>query len=87
MIVNLSFGITNKVSQCFLNSFIPSSATLALLNPSNPKGLVTTPTTNAPDSLAILATIGAAPVPYAPESAVAPFRIAASTFKSNASFN
>ena len=36
------------------------------LRPSKPNGRVTTPTVNAPISLAILATTGAAPVPVPP---------------------
>ena len=61
-----SLGITNKVSQLFFNSFIPSKALFILTGPSNLKGLVIIPTVKEPFSLAILAISGAAPVPVPP---------------------
>ena len=48
------------------NFFIPSSARVILLRPSNVKGFVTTATVNIPCSLAISAIIGAEPVPVPP---------------------
>ena len=45
---------------------MPFSAAARRRLPSNAKGLVTTPTVNAPTSLAHSATIGAAPVPVPP---------------------
>ena len=63
---NLSFGTVINVSTLSFRCLIPSSAFLILILPSNPKGLVTTPTVRIPISLAILATIGAAPVPVPP---------------------
>ncbi len=63
---NLSFGITIKLSTCFLKSCIPCSAFIILSFPSHRNGLVTIPTTNAPILLAIEATIGAPPVPVPP---------------------
>ena len=47
---------------------MPSSARRVRCDPSNVKGLVTTPTVNAPCSRAIWAMIGAAPVPVPPPS-------------------
>ena len=47
-------------------SFIPSSAFFILILPSNPKGLVTTPTVSIPISFAKLSYNGAAPVPVPP---------------------
>ena len=58
--------ITISESTYFLNSLIPSSACSNLLLPSKVKGIVTIPTVRIPISLAIDATIGAAPVPVPP---------------------
>src|SRR3712207_1137711 len=49
-----------------LRRLMPSSAYVERLRPSKAKGRVTTPTVSAPESLAILATTGAAPVPVPP---------------------
>ena len=65
---SLSLGITIRVSNTSLNAWTPSSAWTDLLLPSNPKGLVTTPTVSAPSSCAISAIIGDAPVPVPPPS-------------------
>ena len=46
--LNLSFGITIKVSTCFFNSSIPATACFILLGPSKEKGLVTIETVKAP---------------------------------------
>ena len=46
--LNLSFGITIKVSTCFFNSSIPYVALSILFLPSNEKGRVTIPTVRAP---------------------------------------
>ena len=54
------------VSQYFLNSSKPFSATLILPGPSNIKGFVTTPTVNIFKSFAAFAITGAAPVPVPP---------------------
>ncbi len=62
------------------NSFKPSKAWLKRRGPSNVNGFVTTPTVNAPKSLAILAITGAAPVPVPPP-------IPAATKTMSASFN
>ena len=53
-------------STCFANSAIPCSAKAMRFFPSKPKGLVTTATVKIPNSLAISATTGAAPVPVPP---------------------
>ena len=45
---------------------MPSAAKRPRFGPSKVNGRVTTPTVNAPISLAIFATIGAAPVPVPP---------------------
>ena len=63
---SLWFGITMSVSTRSFNSAIPSCARFIRFGPSNIKGLVTMPTVKAPKSLAISATIGAAPVPVPP---------------------
>mmetsp|Transcript_13996 Transcript_13996/g.27910 ORF Transcript_13996/g.27910 Transcript_13996/m.27910 type:complete len:286 (-) Transcript_13996:178-1035(-) len=63
---SLSFDTTMTVSTFFLSSAMAALAWLILLLPSKPKGLVTTPTVRAPDSLAISATTGAAPEPVPP---------------------
>ncbi|KKT10663.1 MAG: hypothetical protein UV89_C0020G0006 [candidate division WWE3 bacterium GW2011_GWB2_43_22] len=60
------FGIVIKASTSFLSSIMPLSAALILCIPSKLNGLVTTPIVRAPDSLAILATVGDAPVPVPP---------------------
>ncbi len=60
-------SITTSVSAYFLSSFRPIWA-LSILPISVSKGRVTTPTTIAPSSLAISATIGALPVPVPPPS-------------------
>jgi len=59
-------AMTTSVSTWSLSCARPSAANRARLGPSNVNGRVTTPTVNAPWSLAILATIGAAPVPVPP---------------------
>ena len=59
------------------SSAIPWSACIILLLPSNLKGFVTIPTVKTPISLAILATIGAAPVPVPPPIPVATNTISA----------
>ncbi|CAB4632263.1 unannotated protein [freshwater metagenome] len=56
------------MSTSVLKFSIPSSACAVLLLPSKVKGLVTTPTVNAPKSFATFATIGAPPVPVPPPS-------------------
>ena len=63
-----SFGITIWVSTLSFKSCIPASAWTARRRPSNMNGRVTTPMVSAPHSLAISATIGAAPVPVPPPS-------------------
>ena len=64
--INLSFGITTKVSTFSFRLAIPLSAFCILFFASNENGFVTTATVNIPSSLAICATIGAAPVPVPP---------------------
>ncbi len=63
---NLSFGITTKVSTFPFKAATPRSACANRFFPSNVKGLVTTPMVKIPNSLAVAATIGAAPVPVPP---------------------
>mmetsp|Transcript_18546 Transcript_18546/g.42408 ORF Transcript_18546/g.42408 Transcript_18546/m.42408 type:complete len:214 (+) Transcript_18546:611-1252(+) len=64
---NRSLLTTIRVSTTSLNSSIARSACLILFLPSNPNGFVTTPTVRHPhSSLAIFATIGAAPLPVPP---------------------
>ena len=63
--------MTIRVSTTSLKACIPSSACTDLLLPSKPKGLVTTPTVNAPSSCATFARIGEAPVPVPPPSPAA----------------
>ena len=63
---NLSLAILISVSTFGYNLLIPFIALCILTLPSNLKGLVTTATVSMPSSLAILATIGAAPVPVPP---------------------
>ena len=63
---NLSFEMLIKVSTFGNNLFIPLIALCILTFPSNLKGFVTTATVSIPSSFAILATIGAAPVPVPP---------------------
>ena len=57
--------ITNE-STTFLNFSIPLCACVFLIFPSNWNGIVTIPTVRISSSLAILAIIGAAPVPVPP---------------------
>jgi hypothetical protein len=59
----LSLGIVIKVSTLSFNSVYQSSDLAILFCPSKENGLVTTQTVKAPNSLAILATTGAAHVP------------------------
>mmetsp|Transcript_1740 Transcript_1740/g.3807 ORF Transcript_1740/g.3807 Transcript_1740/m.3807 type:complete len:271 (+) Transcript_1740:586-1398(+) len=61
-----SFATTMSVSTLSFMRFIASIACCMRFLPSNPKGLVTTPTVSAPASLAHSATIGAAPEPVPP---------------------
>ena len=63
-----SFGIVISVSTWALSSSAAFSATSLRLAPSNVNGFVTTPMVSAPGSLAIWATIGAAPEPVPPPS-------------------
>ena len=62
----VSLGITNKVSQLFFISFIPSNALFFLIGPSKANGFVTIPIVSALVSLEIFAMAGAAPVPVPP---------------------
>ena len=62
----LSFDITIVVSAYFFKFSKPFIAFCIRVLPSKVKGLVTMPTTKAFSSLAIFATIGAAPVPVPP---------------------
>ena len=64
--LNLSFGITIKVSTLAFNSERPSIACAILLLPSKLNGLVTIATVKAPSPWAISAITGAAPVPVPP---------------------
>ena len=66
---SLSLGITIRVSS---TSLMPELLLLLeqILLPSNPKGLVTTPTVRAPSSCATSTIIGDAPVPVPPPPAV-----------------
>mmetsp|Transcript_8072 Transcript_8072/g.18422 ORF Transcript_8072/g.18422 Transcript_8072/m.18422 type:complete len:329 (+) Transcript_8072:388-1374(+) len=61
-----SFDTTMRVSTSARSFSIASLACFIRRPPSNPKGLVTTPTVSAPCSLAICATTGAAPDPVPP---------------------
>ena len=61
-----SLGMIMIASTSFFSSSIPCIASRIRSCPSKRKGLVTTPTVSAPLSRAILATIGAAPVPVPP---------------------
>src|SRR5918993_256650 len=63
---SLSLGMMMRESTFSLRRLMPSSAYVERLRPSKAKGRVTTPTVSAPESLAILATTGAAPVPVPP---------------------
>mmetsp|Transcript_25354 Transcript_25354/g.45738 ORF Transcript_25354/g.45738 Transcript_25354/m.45738 type:complete len:290 (+) Transcript_25354:610-1479(+) len=63
---NLLFETMITVSTFCLNRSIASVACLILLRPSNANGLVTMATVNAPLSLLISATTGAAPLPVPP---------------------
>ena len=58
--------MTSKASTCLLISSTPSKAWSIFLGPSNKNGMVTIPTVRIPISLAVLAMIGAAPVPVPP---------------------
>ena len=62
------FGTTMRVSTSSASAWMPCSAACSRREPSKPNGLVTMPTASAPISLAIRATIGAAPVPVPPPS-------------------
>ena len=59
-------GITISVSTAVSRRSMPSIACRARFLPSKPNGLVTTPTVSAPQSRAIWAITGAAPVPVPP---------------------
>ena len=61
-----SLLITSRASTCLLISSTPSRAWSIFLLPSNRKGMVTIPTVRISMSLAVLAMIGAAPVPVPP---------------------
>ena len=63
---NLSLGTTTRESTYLFKKPMPSSACFFLLAPSKEKGFVTTPTVSIPISLAVLAMMGAAPVPVPP---------------------
>ena len=63
---NLSFGITTNVSTLPFRLSIPRSAWVKRFFPSNVNGFVTTAIVNIPISFAMLATVGAAPVPVPP---------------------
>ncbi len=63
---SLSLGMTIRVSTDSCNLSMPSRATAIRRRPSKENGFVTTPTVNAPTSLAAWATIGAPPVPVPP---------------------
>ena len=79
---------TTIIESTFLrNSSKPAKACLFLLGPSNVKGEVTTPTVNAPKSLAIFATTGAPPVPVPPPIPAATKTIFASAKASLISFS
>ena len=62
----LLLAMTINVSTLSFNFANPSAADLPRLGPSKENGRVTTPIVNAPESLAILAITGAAPVPVPP---------------------
>ncbi len=63
---NLSLGMVMIVSTLSINLSRPCSAISRRCTPSKVKGLVTTATVKAPNSLAISAITGAAPVPVPP---------------------
>ena len=63
---SFSFGIVTRLSTSSTNDARPFSAAPILFFPSNLKGFVTTATVNAPNSFAIDAITGAAPVPVPP---------------------
>ncbi len=63
---SLSFGITINESTYFFNSAIPFSACSIFCSLSKAKGFVTTATVSIPNSCAICATTGVAPVPVPP---------------------
>mmetsp|Transcript_21386 Transcript_21386/g.19461 ORF Transcript_21386/g.19461 Transcript_21386/m.19461 type:complete len:200 (-) Transcript_21386:99-698(-) len=63
---NRSFDTIINVSTTARNASVAANACCILRFPSKPNGFVTTPTVNAPASLAISATIGAAPDPVPP---------------------
>ena len=62
----MSFGSGMTASQTLRSASIPSSACLSRRPPSKLKGSVTNAMTSAPDSAAISATIGIAPLPVPP---------------------
>ena len=64
--LNLLLFIITKESTVFRNFSIPWWACAFLILPSNSKGMVTIPTVRMSISLAILAMMGAAPVPVPP---------------------
>ena len=66
ILYSFSFGIVTRLSTSSTNAAKPFSAAPILFFPSSLKGLVTTATVNAPNSFAIDAIIGAAPVPVPP---------------------
>ena len=61
-----SLGMMTRESTLLRSSAMPPSACFMRRIPSNRKGLVTTPTVRMPSSLAMSATMGAAPVPVPP---------------------
>ena len=61
-----SLGIITRESTLVRSSSMPFSAWSIRRRPSKLKGLVTTPTVSTPISLAMSATMGAAPVPVPP---------------------
>mmetsp|Transcript_22323 Transcript_22323/g.44563 ORF Transcript_22323/g.44563 Transcript_22323/m.44563 type:complete len:213 (-) Transcript_22323:328-966(-) len=63
---SLSLETTMRVSTAACNSSMALFACCMRFLPSKPKGLVTTPTVRQPQSLAISATMGAAPEPVPP---------------------
>ena len=60
------FGMMMRVSTYFCSSWMPASAVRMRCEPSNWKGLVTTPTVRMPASRAARAITGPAPVPVPP---------------------
>ena len=64
--ISLSLGIITRESTKFVRYWIPFVALFQRFLPSNENGLVTTATVSAPQSIAALAMIGAAPVPVPP---------------------